>query len=107
MSLGAYIVDEIAFPITRIWLADGRIFVEARLENIREPVTVRDGSEFRIHAPDGSEIFTGVYSGPTSTAASPDRQDPPAIFTIIQPLGMVDADDKISRPLLTGKRRRW
>jgi hypothetical protein len=88
-NLGSYVVDEMVFPITRLWLANGLLWIEAQRDDILHSLTIHEGTEFRIHAPDGSEILVGSYAGPTATARGDDKLDP-AIFTITQPLDLTN-----------------
>ncbi len=56
MNLGRLVFDEVICRITRIWLEDGAIWVEA--ESFDSGIYhLESGADFSIYAPDGSLIM--------------------------------------------------
>lgn len=71
--LGSLVVNGRAYPLVRVWLADGQMCFQV---HIRGPMALETGIQYRIHGEDGSclgmsrMVFNEPWQvGPDSTVA--------------------------------------
>lgn len=64
MSLGTIVVDEVVLDIQRVWLAGGKLRIEANTFGL---VEIRSPSEYRVHGPDGALIYTSIWPADIGT----------------------------------------